>query len=385
MMETNGTLNGEMKEKKLFTPGPLGVSLSTKQAMLRDLGSRDTEFIHMVKYIREQLVQLAGVSLDDYTCVPIQGSGSFAVEAVLTTSIPCNNGKLLLLENGAYGKRMGQIADVLGVDYKVVSFPETSQVCIEMVQKLLQEDNSWTNVAIVHCETSSGVINPVEEVGKLVKEYVPDAFYIVDAMSSFGAIPLNLDTIHADFMVSSANKCLEGVPGFSYAIAKKTSLQKCKGWSRSLCLDLVAQWEGLEKTGQFRFTPPTHAMLAFNQALMELHKEGGITGRSKRYQENRRVLQEGMKAMGFKELLDDSHKGYIITSYYYPDQEKFDFKEFYTKLQSKGQVIYPGKVTKANCFRIGNIGHLFPEDMRLLLTCIREVCYEMGITLPLEK
>lgn len=381
----NGCSNSEMKDKKLFTPGPLGVSLTTKQAMLRDVGSRDTEFIQAVRYIRETLVQLAGVTLDKYTCIPVQGSGTFAIEAVLTTSLPRQNAKLLILENGAYGKRLGLVADALGVDYKVVHFTETSMVSIDTVKDLLEADQSWTNVAIVHCETSSGVINPVEEVGKLVQKYLPDASYIVDAMSSFGAVPINLEDIHADFMVSSANKCLEGVPGFAYAIARISRLQKCKGWSRSMCLDLVAQWEGLEKNGQFRFTPPTHAMLAFKQALMELEMEGGINARSKRYQQNRHILKEGMKSMGFQELLDERiHKGYIITSYHYPEEKEFDFKEFYTRLQVKEQVIYPGKVTKANCFRIGNIGHLFPDDMRHLVNCIREVCCDMGLALPLK-
>ncbi|XP_038074738.1 2-aminoethylphosphonate--pyruvate transaminase-like [Patiria miniata] len=374
-----------MREKKLFTPGPLGVSLSTKQAMLVDLGSRDLEFIQTVKSIRSRLVELAGVSSDDYTCVPVQGSGTFAIEAVFTSTIPRTNGKVLVLENGAYGRRFGQILKVLGVDFKILTFLENEKVDVGLVEETLRGTQGWTNVAVVHCETSSGVINPIGEIGRLVKECVPDASYFVDAMSSFGAVDIDFTASKIDFLVSSANKCLEGVPGFSYAICRKDKLTGCKGWSRSLSLDLVSQWETLEQTGQFRFTPPTHCMLAFKQALTELEEEGGISERRKRYKENNRIICEGMKAFGFKTLLDDTHDGFIITSFHYPQHDNFNFKDFYTRLQEKDQVIYPGKVTKTDCFRIGNIGHVFPRDMRYLLQCVQEVCSDMGIPLPLKE
>ncbi|XP_022094888.1 uncharacterized protein LOC110981542 isoform X2 [Acanthaster planci] len=327
-----------MREKKLFTPGPLGVSLSTKQAMLVDLGSRDLEFMEVVKSIRSRLVELAGVSSDDYTCVPVQGSGTFAIEAVLSSTIPRMNAKVLLLENGAYGRRMGQILKVLGVDYKILTFLESEKVDGHSVEEVLR-GQPWTNVAVVHCETSSGVINPIGEIGQLVKEYAPDASYFVDAMSSFGAEDINIKASNIDFLVSSANKCLEGVPGFSYAICKKDKLVKCKGWSRSLSLDLVSQWETLEQTGQFRFTPPTHAMLAFKQALTELEEEGGVAQRRTRYKENNRIICEGMKALGFKTLLDNTHEGFIITSFHYPQHPNFNFKDFYTRLQEKAGVL----------------------------------------------
>lgn len=371
------------REKKLFTPGPLSVSLSVREAALRDLGSRDVEFISTVKFLRSKLLQIAGVSENFYTAVPVQGSGTFAVEAVFHTAVAKSYGRALVLENGAYGKRMGKICEVLKIPYHIESFPENSKVNVRQVEELLMDDPSFSMVAVVHCETSSGVINPVVELGQSIKRLIPNSVYFVDAMSSFGAVPLDLERGHIDFMVSSVNKCLQGIPGFAYAIAQTEQLLQCKGNSRSLALDLCDQYDGLEKTGQFRFTPPTHCMLAFCQAIKEFEQEGGVHGRAKRYKENRRILQEGMKKLGFEEFLGPEHDGYIITSYKYPKDKNFNFKTFYSKLNEKGLVIYPGKVLNADCFRIGTIGNLFPEDFHELLTAIEEVCKEMNIMLPI--
>ncbi|XP_062503061.1 2-aminoethylphosphonate--pyruvate transaminase-like [Corticium candelabrum] len=378
------SLATESAEKKLFTPGPLNTSAATKQAMLRDLGSRDVEFVQTVAFIRRKLVELAGLSTDLFTCVPVQGSGTYALESVLTTTVPRQGGRVLALTNGAYGERSASICRVLGIDVEEVKFPEDETIDVQRVRDVVSRDQSFTNVSIVHCETTSGVVNSVEEVGRLVKQMLPNAAYFVDTMSSFGGMPLDLEAAQVDYMVSSCNKCLESVPGFSYVLANSRKLLACKGWSRSVSLDLVAQYNGLETNGQFRFTPPTHAMLALKQALKELDVEGGIEARAKRYQQNRKVLQIGMAEMGFKEYLDSNHQGYIITSYRYPSHPNFSFNEFYQRLNNKGMVIYPGKVTKADCFRIGNIGHLFSTDMDRLLLAIRDVCKEMNIDLPLQ-
>ncbi|XP_071485621.1 2-aminoethylphosphonate--pyruvate transaminase-like [Diadema antillarum] len=379
--------DGEWRYKRLFTPGPLGVSLSTKEAMLRDVGSRDTVFIQLLKSVRASLLRIAGVSGDTHTSILMQGSGTFSVEAALTTSIPRENPRVLLLVNGAYGKRMIKIVKTFGIpdkDVEVMDFPENEKISPYRVEERLKEGREWTTVAIVHCETTSGVINPITAIGRLVKQYCPDAMFIVDAMSSFGAIPIPFEESHIDFLVSSANKCLEGVPGFGLAIVRKGALKKCQGRSRSLSLDLFDQWETFERTGQFRFTPPTHTILAFHQALLELEQEGGVQGRLKRYQENRRILRDGMRELGFREFLDETHEGCIITSYHYPTHPNFDFQDMYRKLSDMDLVIYPGKVTQANCFRIGNIGHLFPDDMRHLLSGVRKVFEEMYIPLPLS-
>jgi 2-aminoethylphosphonate--pyruvate transaminase len=314
----------------------------------------------------------------------VQGSGTYALESVLVTTVPRQGGRVLALTNGAYGERSASICKVSGIDVEEVKFPEDQGVDVRRVDEVLSRDQTFTTVTIVHCETTSGIVNPIEEVGRLVKQRLPNAAYFVDAMSSFGAVPIDMKSACIDYMVSSCNKCLESVPGFTFVLADINKLLKCKGWSRSISLDLVAQYEGLETNGQFRFTPPTHSMLALKQALHELEIEGGIEARAKRYQHNREILRKGMAQMGFREFLDKNHKGYIITSFCYPSHPNFTFNEFYQRLNGKGMVIYPGKVTKADCFRIGNIGHLFKSDMNNLLVAIREVSEEMNMKLPLK-
>jgi len=311
--------------------------------------------------------------------VPMQGSGTFSVEAVFQTAVS-RTGRVLILANGAYGKRMMKICDSIGISYDHNVSSEAMPVPIKVVEEMLVK-NLYDLVAIVHCETSSGVINDVEEVARVVRAKQPSAAVFVDAMSSFGAVPLLINNI--DYLVSSANKCLEGVPGFGYAICRKEKLAQCKGNSRSLSLDLYDQVQNLDKTSQFRFTPPTHTILAFKQALDEFWAEGGVAGRAARYQANRAILKTKLNEMGFRQLVPEQHAGYIITSYLCPPHPNFDFKLFYSKLSDKDQVIYPGKVTDAETFRIGNIGHLFPNDLDHLIVCIREVLADMKVPLPI--
>ncbi|XP_065180956.1 2-aminoethylphosphonate--pyruvate transaminase-like [Sycon ciliatum] len=373
-------------QKKLFTPGPLGVSMSTKEAMLYDLGSRDEAFIQTVQCVRDELVDLSGESRDDYTCIPVQGSGTFAVEAALTTSIPRTRPNILVLVNGAYGHRIGEIITALGIsDCVKLSFPENVPMDLDVVErKIIELGHRLTNVAVVHCETSSGQINPVEAIGQMVAKHASQASFFIDAMSSFGSVPFSLSSARCDFMVTSANKCLQGVPGFSLVLANLRALKRCGGNSRSLSLDLCKQYHGLQSNGQFRFTPPTHCILALHQALKELREEGGIAGRRKRYQENSHLLRTRMAELGFKELLEnETEKSFIITSFRNPEHPNFDFKTFYSKLSERGMCIYPGKVTAAECFRIGTIGNLHPDDIRQLLAAIEEVTKEMDIALPL--
>lgn len=363
------------KDKALFTPGPLTTSRTVKQAMLRDLGSRDFAFIETVAAIRNGLLDLAGVKQGEYEAVLMQGSGTFSIEAVFSSCVP-PDGKVLIIVNGAYGQRMRKICKILKIETETLEYPEDSLPDLKEIEAVLKAQAGRISMAaVVHCETTTGIINPIQKIGTLARE--AGARYFVDAMSSFGAIPLNAAAARIDYLVSSANKCIEGVPGFGFVIARREALLETEGWARSLSLDLLDQWKGLEGNGQFRFTPPTHALLAFHQALRELEAEGGPEGRGARYYENYRILVEGMRKLGFREYLKPEWQGYIITSFLYPDNPNWSFEAFYKRLNERGLVIYPGKVSNADCFRIGNIGRIFPNDVRDLLGAIRDVMEEM--------
>lgn len=362
-------------DKPLFTPGPLTTSRSVKQAMLRDLGSRDSAFVNLVRDVRQRLLALAGVAAPDYECVIMQGSGTYSVEAVISSAVSAQ-GKLLAISNGAYGQRIIQIAKVHKIDATILTYPEDAKPTAADVEAALAQDPALTHVALVHSETTTGMINPIDEIGAVVKRH--KRRFIVDAMSSFGGMPLEPDKTGIDFLVSSANKCIEGVPGFGLILASRAALLECEGRARSLSLDVFGQWKALEANGQFRFTPPTHALLAFHQALDELVAEGGVIARAQRYSKNYQTLVAGMRSLGFKEYLQPQDQGHIIVSFRLPDHPRFEFEEFYSRLSDKGYVIYPGKVSNADCFRIGCIGRLFPADFAALLAAIRAVKLEMN-------
>lgn len=366
-----------MSDPLLFTPGPLTTSASVKAAMLRDVGSRDSEFIKTVAEIRHELLDIAGVSKQaGYEAVLMQGSGTFAIESVLSSVIP-RDGRLLALVNGAYGERMVQIAERLNVATDVQRWPEDQSPDSATVRQVIAHRQP-THVAIVHLETTTGILNPLEEIAAAIRE--SGCRCIIDAMSSFGGVPLDVAALQPDYVISSANKCLEGVPGFSFVIAGRAALEETVGWARSVSLDLHAQWRGLETNGQFRFTPPTHALLAFAQALREFRAEGGVAGRAERFRANRTALLAGMRRLGFREYLEAERQSDIITSFRYPTDPAFRFDEFYRRLAERGFVIYPGKVSHADCFRIGTIGRVSVDDVNALVAAIERVLGEMRVT-----
>jgi 2-aminoethylphosphonate-pyruvate transaminase len=364
-------------KKLLFTPGPLTTSATVKAAMLEDVGSRDYVFVNAVKDIRNELLTLGHVSREmGYESVLIQGSGTFGIESVISSAVGKND-TLLVLANGAYGERIVKMALVHQIKHLVLRFPENEIVTPEATEQFLKAHPEVTHVACIHSETTTGLFNPVGAIGAVCKDH--NKVFIVDAMSSFGGVEMDIAALKIDYLVSSSNKCIEGVPGFAFAIIKKSELEKCKGQGRTLSLDLYDQWAGLEANGQFRFTPPTLSIMAFRQAMKELAAEGGIPAREQRYKTNKSILDAGMAELGFKRYLDDRIQGHIITSFLYPADPKFNFERFYQQLNDRGLIIYPGKLGKTDAFRIGNIGQIFPDDVRSLLQGIKEVLAEEGI------
>lgn len=358
-----------MKKYKLLTPGPLTTTETVKKEMLFDHCTWDDDYKAITQIIRKELLELAHVSEEEYTVVLMQGSGTFGVESVITSSVGPEE-KILVCANGAYGERMAQIAKQAGKNLVVYRENYDKIPDAEKVKAMLREDPAITHVGMIHSETTSGILNDIESVGKVVKE--AERTFIVDGMSSFGGVDIDVKEIGIDFIISSANKCVQGVPGFSYIICRKDKLMKCQGKSGSLSLDLYDQWVTMNKDGKWRFTSPTHVVLAFAKALEELKAEGGIPARAKRYRENNEYLIERMAKMGIRPYIDSTYQGPIITTFFYPESKQFDFEDMYQYIKERGYAIYPGKVTDADTFRIGNIGEIYLEDIDKVCSIFEE-------------
>ncbi len=363
------------REPLLLTPGPLTTSRTTREAMLRDWGSRDTDFIALNARVRDRLVDIAGAR-GSHVCVPVQGSGTFAIEATVGTLLP-RDGKMLVLVNGAYGKRIMRICQMIGRAHVAIETAEDVPNDVAALDAALAADPSISHVAAIHCETTSGILNPIEAIAETVARH--GRSLMIDAMSAFGAIPLDAAKVPFDALVASSNKCIEGLPGVGYAIIRESVLAAAAGNAHSLSLDLHDQWKTMEGNGQWRFTPPTHVLAGFDQALAEHAAEGGVAGRGGRYSANCRILVDGMRALGFETLLPDELQAPIIVTFHTPSDPAFDFKIFYDGLRQRGYVIYPGKLTVADTFRIGCIGHVFETDIRGALAAVEKVLNEMGV------
>jgi 2-aminoethylphosphonate-pyruvate transaminase len=366
----------ETGDPLLLTPGPLTTARSVKEVMVHDWGSRDAAFIRINREVLDRLPDVIN-GRGTFVTVPMQGSGTFAVEAMLTTFVP-RAGKCLLLVNGAYGQRAKKILDIAGRAAVVLETPEDTPPDLVALDHALAADPAITHVFTVHCETTSGILNPVHAIAEIVARH--RRRLLVDAMSAFGALPLDSAATPFDAVAASSNKCIEGVPGLGFVLARETALAETRGNASTLVLDLFDQHQNLAKTGQYRFTPPIHVIVSFHQALMEFFAEGGQPGRGARYAENGRVLAEGMQALGFRLLLPPALQAPIIYTFHMPTDPAFVFQTFYDRLKDRGYVIYPGKLTVAESFRIGCIGRIDADDMRAFLKAVGEVLAELGFS-----
>ncbi len=366
---------GEGADAVLLTPGPLTTRPETRAAMDRDWGSRDPSFIALTAAVRRRLLALANAG-DAFTCVPLQGSGTFAVEAQLGTLVP-RDGHLLILVGGAYGRRMVEICRRMGRAHGVLETDETVPPTAAALAERLATEPAISDVALVHCETTTGILNPLSELATAVAE--SGRRLHVDAMSSFGGIPIDLGRLPLASLAASANKCLEGAPGVGFVIARTDHLASCAASAHAVSLDLHAQWAGLEANGQWRFTPPTQVLAALDHALDALEAEGGVAGRFARYWETCRTLVDGMRGLGFETLLEDAVQAPIIVTFRAPADPAWDFGAFYDRLAARGFVIYPGKLAQVESFRVGCIGAFRADTMARFVDAASAVLREMGV------
>lgn len=362
-----------MNNYKLLTPGPLTTTSTVKEEMLLDRCTWDDDYKSITQKIRSQLLTFAGVDPAQYTAVLMQGSGTFAVESVLTSTI-ADEDKLLIVSNGAYGERIVQMAGYIGLRFAEYRVSYDQQPDEAGIRSVLETDPDISHIVMVHCETTTGILNPLEMISRLAHEY--DKTLIIDAMSSFGGIEMDVGGLGIDYLISSANKCIQGVPGFGFVIAKTGKLAACKGIARSLSLDLFDQWKEMDKDGKWRYTSPTHVVAAFSKAMDELVQEGGVPARSRRYRDNNAMLREKLARLGIHAYISPDKQSPIITTFLFPN-ERFSFQDFYAYVKARGYVIYPGKLTEVDTFRIGNIGEIHRQDIEQLCEIIEEY---MGVT-----
>ncbi|MCB9758599.1 MAG: 2-aminoethylphosphonate--pyruvate transaminase [Alphaproteobacteria bacterium] len=350
----------------LLTPGPLSTPTAVREAMGVDYGSRDGRFVALVGRVRRQLVELVADPAD-YACVLMQGSGTFSVEAAIGTLVP-RDGHVLVLINGAYGRRMEEICRVLGRRHRSLVCAEHRPVCLHSLERVLTRHRDITHVLAVHCETTTGLLNPIEAIAEIVARQGRQL--IIDAMSAFGALPLNAATTPFEAVVASSNKCLEGAPGVGFVVGRRDALEAARGNAHSLSLDLSDQLARFDRDGQWRFTPPTHVMAALDAALTVHRDEGGVEGRGARYRANCARLVEGMRARGFRTLLPDPLQAPIIVTFHQPEDPSFSFDVFYDALYARGFAIYPGKLTEVETFRVGCIGQVYEADVARFLEAV---------------
>ena len=359
----------------LLTPGPLTTSLATKAAMLRDWGSWDAGFNAVTARVRARLTAIVNGE-GTHVCVPMQGSGTFSVEAAVNTLVP-RNGHLLVLINGAYGKRLARLTELMGRKLSVFETAEDVPTAGTDVARKLDADPSITHVGLIHCETSTGILNPLPEIAEAVAQR--GRRLIIDAMSSFGALPIDARTVPFDALIAASGKCVEGPPGMGFVFARRSALEQCAGNSSSLSLDLYDQWSYMEKTTQWRYTPPTHVVVALDAALDQYLAAGGQPARLARYTANCETLITGMKEMGFRPFLDARIQAPIIVTFHAPADPRYAFKAFYDKVRDKGFILYPGKLTQLETFRVGCIGAIGPEEMRHAVNAVRDALADLGI------
>jgi 2-aminoethylphosphonate-pyruvate transaminase len=363
------------RDKILLTPGPLTTTLRTKLAMLRDWGSWDSDFNEVTARVRRSLLKVMHAE-DSHVVVPLQGSGTFSVEAAVATLVP-RDGHVLVMDNGAYCKRAARLTSLMGRACTVMPFDEATPVSPGALDEKLAADPSITHVVLIHCETGAGVWNPLQAVAEVCAKHGKGL--IVDAMSSFGALPIDARETLFDALIAASGKCLEGVPGMGFVFIRKAVLEACAGRSQSLAMDLHDQYTYMEKTGQWRFTPPTHVVVALAEAIAQFEAEGGQPARLARYTSNYHTLIHGMSRLGFMPFLDPSVQAPIIVTFHAPGDARYDFKTFYAAARQRGFILYPGKLTQVETFRVGCIGAIGPNEMEQAVQAVALVLEDMGI------
>jgi 2-aminoethylphosphonate aminotransferase len=357
----------KIKRNILLNPGPATTSDSVKRSLVvPDICPREKEFCEVVREIRSDLVKIAHGD-DSYTCILFAGSGTSVMDAAINSVVPPGK-KIAIINNGAYGERMVKIAQAYHLDFVEIKYEYGGKINLTEIAGTLKKDQTIACLAMVHHETTTGLLNPIKEVGEIVKEN--NCVFIVDTISSFAGIPIDIKDCKIDFMMSTSNKCIQGMAGVAFIICKKSELEKLKDYPpRSYYLNLYNQYESFEKTGQSQFTPPVQILYALKQAIKEYFKEGGLN-RYQRYTENWMVLRQGLLDLGFKLFHEADDESHILLTVYDPELPGYNFEAMHDYLYARGFTIYPGKIGNKNTFRLANMGEIDTKDIKKFLKAL---------------
>lgn len=357
------------KRNILLNPGPATTTDTVKMAMVvPDICPRELEFGELTLAVRDDLIKIAHGE-KNHTCILLTSSGTGGVEACLTSVVPMNK-KVLIINNGAYGERMQSICDAYGIGHIDANFEWGKPIDIKAIEKLIKENaDQLSHLAFIHHETTVGILNPLYELCSL--SHLHGLENIVDAMSSFAGIDIDLERDKVDYLVSSSNKCIQGMAGISFVFARMESLKKTTGIKRNFYFNLWANYEYLNKNKQFLFTPPVQTLYALRKAITEYFKEGE-KNRIKRYASMYEILKKRLQKLGFEFLVDEKHHSKLLTAILEPSAPHYSFNEMHDYLFERGFTIYPGKVGKINTFRLANIGEIYPEDIENFLVVFED-------------
>ncbi|MGB4407780.1 MAG: 2-aminoethylphosphonate--pyruvate transaminase [Sphaerochaeta sp.] len=349
----------QVRREVLLNPGPATTTDSVKYAQVcSDICPREEEFGQMMRWICNELTDFVG-SREEYETVLFAGSGTLADEAMISSCVP-QDGKLLIIRNGSYGERMAKIASVYKLDYDTFDSSSYEALDVPLLTKILKE-GGYTHLAAVYHETTTGLLNPIPEIGKICHDL--GIVTIVDTVSAFAAIPIDMKRDHIDFMASTSNKCIQGMAGACFVFCNRAELEKLANEPmRNYYMNLYDQYKNFSKTLQTRFTPPVQVLYALRQAIIETKQET-IERRYARYTACWEAFVSVVKALELEMLVKEELQSHLITAVLEPENSKYSFDEFHDQARALGFTIYPGKLGNINTFRIANIGDIQVEEM----------------------
>jgi|TARA_B100000315_G_scaffold40571_1_gene35417 2-aminoethylphosphonate aminotransferase len=370
-------MHKDIERKILLNPGPATTTDTVKMAqVVPDICPREEEFSELMAGIRDDLLKIVNVDKKKYTTVLFGGSGTAVMESVIA-SVVNQEKTLLILKNGAYGDRMQKIVETYSIPFTTLEYEWGKPINLSEVDSYLKSNRNIGYIAMVHHETTSGILNSIENFSELGKNY--GHTLILDAISSYAGISIDLKKTPIDFLMSTSNKCIQGMAGLAFSICKKSELKHLKDIpNRSFYLSLYDQYNYMEKTGQMRFTPPVQTIYALRQAIDEYFDEGSLN-RYNRYTENWKRLREGLQKLGFNLLLDPENESHILLTVVEPKNPEYNFDKIHNLLYDKGFTIYPGKLGKKKTFRLANMGAINSIDIDRFINELSNVIIKIGI------